>query len=333
MKDGGHRAMHAVELLDGARGWKIAVASFAPVRSAASGTPPAATMPAPTPAGPLAALLAAPTKVSTDLLDDGEDGPLVFVVGPELADRAIGLVDAGLLAYKLGKQGITRAPTEPVHEVRTGTWGYAVANLGPKRMTGLVIALPGTSSTWRIVAAAYNAVAEASTGDEDAAHYTSVEFLADPLCPKVAAKIVECVETAEFVAALDDGATKKQKQLNARLRKAVANWQEPGELCRNTWSLINYEYSGFLDHPVAFKAADALGSCASLGAAVKAAGGLVGGKTFDSDPRLAAGYTERQYSTLNRDPAVCSLRDDRRRGVREDRDRPGAGCGAGDRPR
>jgi hypothetical protein len=38
-------------------------------------------------------------------------------------------------------------------------------------------------------------------------------------------------------------------------------------------------YIGFLDKPVVFKAPDVLFSCASIGAAVKADGGLVGGET------------------------------------------------------
>lgn len=111
--------------------------------------------------------------------------------------------------------------------------------------------------------------------------YDKATFLEDPLCRQVADKIRACVDKPEFIAALDDGATAQQKKINARLRKGVKKWQQSHELCRNTWDILNYEYSGFLDKPVAFKAPNALSSCADLGAAVKAAGGLVGGDTAE----------------------------------------------------
>jgi hypothetical protein len=111
------------------------------------------------------------------------------------------------------------------------------------------------------------------------ASYDKAAFLADPLCVQVADKIRACADKPEFVAALDDGATAQQKKVNARLRRGVKKWQTSHELCTNAWDIMNYEHTGFLDNPVPLKAADALSSCATLGTAVKAAGGLVGGDT------------------------------------------------------
>lgn len=120
----------------------------------------------------------------------------------------------------------------------------------------------------------------AASGD-GAAPYNKAAFLADPLCVQVADKIRECVTRPEFIAALDDGASAQQKKVNASLRKGVAKWQSSFELCHNAWDILNYEYTGFLDQPAVFKAPGALASCAALGAAVKAGGGLVGGKTAE----------------------------------------------------
>ncbi len=120
----------------------------------------------------------------------------------------------------------------------------------------------------------------AASGD-GAAQYNKAAFLADPLCVQVADKIRECVTKPEFIAALDDGASAQQKKVNARLRKGVKKWQSSFELCHNAWDILNYEYTGFLDQPAVFKAPGALASCAGLGAAVKAGGGLVGGKTAE----------------------------------------------------
>ncbi len=120
----------------------------------------------------------------------------------------------------------------------------------------------------------------AGMGAADAS-YNKAAFLADPLCREVADRIRACVDKPEFIAALDEGATAADKKVNARLRKAVPKWQKSSELCGNTWDIINYEYTGFLDSPGAFKAPNVLATCASLGGAVKAAGGLVGGETAE----------------------------------------------------
>jgi hypothetical protein len=111
--------------------------------------------------------------------------------------------------------------------------------------------------------------------------YNKAAFLQDPLCVQVADKIRACADQPEFITALDDGATAAQKKINARLRKGIKKWQSSYELCHNAWDILNYEYTGFLDKPAALRAPSALASCAELGAAVKAGGGLVGGKTAE----------------------------------------------------
>jgi hypothetical protein len=100
-----------------------------------------------------------------------------------------------------------------------------------------------------------NAGAGSSAGSNNAASgYDKAAFLEDPLCEQVADKIRACVDKPEFIAALDDGADAQQKKVNARLRKGVKKWQKAHELCTNAWDIINYEYTGFLDKPVVFKA-------------------------------------------------------------------------------
>jgi hypothetical protein len=116
-------------------------------------------------------------------------------------------------------------------------------------------------------------------GSGAAGKYDKAAFLADPLCIQVADKIRACAGKPEFATVLDEGATARQKKINARLRRGVKKWQASSELCHNAWDLINYEYTGFLDKPSVFKAPDALSSCIQIAAAVKAGGGLVGGKT------------------------------------------------------
>jgi len=101
----------------------------------------------------------------------------------------------------------------------------------------------------------------------------------DPLkaiCPQVLAKIVECSEDKEFEKALKEGASAKDQKLITRLITGIAEWPSPpcGSLA------ASYEHTGFLDRWKDLSDPAILESCAKLGAAVKAAGGLFGG---DSD--------------------------------------------------
>ncbi|HEX7837017.1 MAG TPA: hypothetical protein VF469_06110 [Kofleriaceae bacterium] len=95
------------------------------------------------------------------------------------------------------------------------------------------------------------------------------------LCPKVLPKIVECQKAPEFAAALDVGADRKQKKINARLLREVGKWPENmscGDLAPS------YQYGGFTYHWDKLAAVpDALENCAKLGAAIRDAGGLFGG--------------------------------------------------------
>lgn len=101
----------------------------------------------------------------------------------------------------------------------------------------------------------------------------------DPLksiCPQVLAKITECSADKEFEKALKEGADAKQQKLITRLITGIAEW--PVAPCANL--AATYEHEGFLDRWKELSDPKILESCASLGAAVRAAGGLFGG---DSD--------------------------------------------------
>lgn len=161
--DGPARNVRAVEVLDGAQGWKIAVASFAETGKPRRAESSPGAVPAPTEAGPIAALLAAPEKLAASLLDD-EDAS-VFVLGSEPGERGDGLVNAKLLAYKWRKAAFELAADDKVHEVRAAGWGYAIGHVNrlappgaPFRTSGLVVAIPSTSGGWSTVAAVFNAL-------------------------------------------------------------------------------------------------------------------------------------------------------------------------------
>lgn len=159
-----HRITHAmrvVELLDGASGWKIAAASFAEPQQATRKSATFGELPAPTDAGPLSKLLAAPADLASSLASD----PNVFVLGTELSERAVGPAAAKHQLTAWSKLTFTIEEKDKVHEVRTSAWGYAVANVNlvkgaddPFRMTGLVIAVPTASGGWSAVAVVYDAI-------------------------------------------------------------------------------------------------------------------------------------------------------------------------------
>lgn len=95
------------------------------------------------------------------------------------------------------------------------------------------------------------------------------------LCPKVLEKIVACQKDKDFIAALDAGASAKQKQINKQLRKEIADW--PDASCTNLPSA--FEHGGFLyKWGTVVAAPDALESCAKLGEVLQRAGGLFGGE-------------------------------------------------------
>jgi hypothetical protein len=100
---------------------------------------------------------------------------------------------------------------------------------------------------------------------------------ADPLksiCPKVLAKIVECKEDKEFAKALKDGADAKEQKKIGKLIAGIEEWPTTNP-CGNL--AASYEFEGFIDKWDQLADPALLESCAKLGAAVKAAGGLFGG--------------------------------------------------------
>jgi hypothetical protein len=175
----------------------------------------------------------------------------------------------------------------PSNAVATGSSGAAGSSESATGSSGAADSAASAGSAAGSAASAGSAGTEAAAGSSAGAgsapeaDYDKAAFLEDPLCEQVADKIRACADRPEFIAALDDGADAQQKKVNARLRKGVKKWQNAHELCTNAWDIINYEYTGFLDKPVVFKAPNALASCAELGAAVKAGGGLVGGDTAE----------------------------------------------------
>lgn len=101
----------------------------------------------------------------------------------------------------------------------------------------------------------------------------------DPLktvCPQVLAKIMECAEDKEFEKALKEGASGKDQKTISKLITGIGEW--PSTPCGSL--AATYEHDGFLDRWSELADPAILESCAKLGAAVKAAGGLYGG---DSD--------------------------------------------------
>ena len=99
---------------------------------------------------------------------------------------------------------------------------------------------------------------------------------ADPIatvCPALLAKIEECVEDPAFTAALLQGANAKEQKKIKKLIAEVAEW--PVNPCQNL--AANYEFTGFFGHWDEVSDPAILETCAKLGAAVKAAGGLFGG--------------------------------------------------------
>jgi hypothetical protein len=154
-------AVRMVELLDGASGWKIAAASIALPQPATRKSATFGELPAATDQGPLSKLLASPGTAAGSLGTD----PSVFVLGTELAERAIGPDAAKQLLGKWSKLTFAIEEKDKVHEIRNAKWGYAMANINlvkgkddPYRMTGLVIGVPTSSGSWSVVAVVYDAI-------------------------------------------------------------------------------------------------------------------------------------------------------------------------------
>jgi hypothetical protein len=94
------------------------------------------------------------------------------------------------------------------------------------------------------------------------------------LCGEVLVKIVACRKDKAFLAALANGADGKRKAADKKHLRQIAKWRYTD--CGALPTAI--EDGGFLDHwRTVAGAPGILDSCAKLGAAVRAAGGLFGG--------------------------------------------------------
>ena len=150
--------VRAIELIDGAASWNVAVAAFTNVGPLATyGT---STINDPTDAGPLTKLLVAPETLAGNLAD----GAVVF--GTEPKERGVGTTEAKALLARWKKLTITLDTPSTVHEVRTGTYGYAIANVSlvtkpgaaPYKLNAFVLALPAAGNRWSVVGASYGAL-------------------------------------------------------------------------------------------------------------------------------------------------------------------------------
>jgi hypothetical protein len=155
-------------------------------------------------------------------------------------------------------------PAEPAKDAAAAT---------PPTPTPTVDAAPVPSADAAKSADATPAAADAPA----AAPADAAKADADPLksiCPQVLAKIVECKEDKEFEKALKEGADAKEQKKIGKLIAGISEWPSVSP-CANL--AASYEFEGFIDKWDQLKDPAILESCAKLGAAVKAAGGLFGG--------------------------------------------------------
>jgi hypothetical protein len=153
-------AVRAVELLDAASDWKVVAASFTEIRPLEQLGPTRGPIPGATPPGPLTKLLASPDSLAASL---GNDPIVVF--GTEAAERAVGASQAKSLLGKWHRLTLAIEETAKIREVRTTSWGYAMAIINipkpgdvPFRMSAFLIAMPGGNGEWSVVATSYGAL-------------------------------------------------------------------------------------------------------------------------------------------------------------------------------
>ena len=92
-------------------------------------------------------------------------------------------------------------------------------------------------------------------------------------CVAIVTKIKECQNDAAFANALDKGADAKR---NVKLRKQIGEWPKPWPTC-DTYFSFTFEHVGFLKDPDVLIDDHVLDTCATLGTAIREAGGLPGG--------------------------------------------------------
>ena len=152
------RTVHAIELLDGANGWKVTVAAF--TRVGPMNPDGACNIRDATEIGPLTKLLLSPTAIS------GALGEGAIVYGTEPAERGLGTKDAKALLAKWKNLTITLDTPAEVHEVRGKTYGYTMANIyiatkhgsPPYRLNAFLLALPAADGTWSVIGTSFGAL-------------------------------------------------------------------------------------------------------------------------------------------------------------------------------
>jgi hypothetical protein len=152
-------AVRAVELLDAASDWKVVAASFTKVRPLGQLRESRGPIPSPTARGPLVKLLASPEELAASLASD----PVVY--GTDAAERAAGQAAAKALLAKWRKLPLAIDEADKVREVRTASWGFAMADVNiakgsgaPYRMSAFLVAVPGPNGSWSVVAVNYGAL-------------------------------------------------------------------------------------------------------------------------------------------------------------------------------
>jgi len=149
--------VRAIELLDGAADWKVAVAAF--TRVAPLYTFQTTSIKDPTDPGPLTDLLLSPERLAGAL----GDGAVVF--GTDPGERGIGTANAKALLGSWKPRAITLDPKSKVREVRGPTYGYAMTNVSivmkpggeAYKLSAFVLALPAANG-WSVVGASYGAL-------------------------------------------------------------------------------------------------------------------------------------------------------------------------------
>lgn len=150
--------VRAIELLDGAAGWKVTVAAF--TRVDGMNKSGACNIRDTTDAGPLTSLLTSPASIAGAL----SEGAVVYGTDPN--ERGIGARDALALLAKWRGLVVTLDDPPKVHEVRSATYGYVMGKVhvvtkpgGPSySLNAFLLALPASNGKWSVIGASYGAL-------------------------------------------------------------------------------------------------------------------------------------------------------------------------------
>jgi hypothetical protein len=153
-----NNTIRAIEVLDGAAGWKVTVAAF--TRVGKMHKIATSTINDRNDAGPLTNLLLSPAAIADAL------GDAAVVYGTDAGERALGAKDGKALLARWSKLGITLDSPPAVHEVRGAAYGYTMANVnvttkpgGPAySLNAFLLAVPAAGGKWSVVGASYSAL-------------------------------------------------------------------------------------------------------------------------------------------------------------------------------